>query len=196
MSEPAICYTYPQPLTQKSATSPGSNFNQQGGSIFNQRRHKADMEAVKNEDYNFPDWSNHLASLHEYVADSFIPFACNSALGKIGVNCFDRFDSRQDVWVGDLTQSERRIIGDYLVFSGKPAAASLLAYRYEENWRGYLLGIESGRFSVPSSLLALWDCPPAIVRLSQALELRARTEEHQRSKHNEDHADDEDDFTF
>ena len=39
MSEPAICYTYPQPLTQKSAASPGSNFNQQGGSIFNQRRH-------------------------------------------------------------------------------------------------------------------------------------------------------------
>ena len=42
MSEPAICYTYPQPLTQKSAASPGSNFNQQGGSIFNQRRHLPD----------------------------------------------------------------------------------------------------------------------------------------------------------
>jgi len=33
------CYTYPQLLLKTTATSPGSNFNQQGGSIFNQRRH-------------------------------------------------------------------------------------------------------------------------------------------------------------
>ena len=44
MSEPAICYTYPQSLTQKSAASPGSNFNQQGGSIFNRRRQSYEQD--------------------------------------------------------------------------------------------------------------------------------------------------------
>ena len=34
----AICYTYPQLLSQNAATGPGSDFNRQAGSKFNRRR--------------------------------------------------------------------------------------------------------------------------------------------------------------
>uniref|UniRef100_UPI003CE782D6 hypothetical protein n=1 Tax=Massilia sp. TWP1-3-3 TaxID=2804573 RepID=UPI003CE782D6 len=36
----AIWYTYPQLLASNAAPAPGSNFNQQGGSIFDQRQHR------------------------------------------------------------------------------------------------------------------------------------------------------------
>lgn len=155
-----------------------------------------DMEAVRpNRDFNFPDWSNHLDSLSSYLDDGFLPFECDYALSKIGVNCFDRLDVRKDMHLDDLTQGERGLIGDYLAFRGDEAAASRLAYRYGEIWRGYLLGIQAGYNSVPTSLTASVDCPTAIVRLSQALEVAARENE-QRSQERDSNVNDNSDLPF
>ncbi|MFZ6769415.1 hypothetical protein ACO0LM_20380, partial [Undibacterium sp. Di26W] len=38
-SNPAVWYSYPQPTSENAAPGPGSIFNQQGGSIFNQHEH-------------------------------------------------------------------------------------------------------------------------------------------------------------
>ncbi len=155
-----------------------------------------DMEAVRpNRDFNFPDWSNHLDSLSSYLDSGFLPFECDYALSKIGVNCFDRLDVRKDMHLDDLTQGERRLIGDYLAFRGEDAAASRLAYRYGELWRGYLLGIQAGYNFVPTSITALSDCPTAIARLSQALEVTAR-EKGQRSQERDSDVNDKSDLPF
>jgi hypothetical protein len=155
-----------------------------------------DMEAVRpNRDFDFPDWSNHLDSLSSYLDDGFLPFECDYALSKIGVNCFDRLDVRKGMHLDDLTQGERRLIGDYLAFRGKEAAASRLACRYGEIWRGYLLGIQAGYNFVPASLTASGNCPTAIVRLSQALEV-ATEENGQRSQERDRDVNDNSDLPF
>jgi hypothetical protein len=41
-----IWYSYPQPPSQNAAPGPGSIFNQQGGSIFNQREHRAKLRLM------------------------------------------------------------------------------------------------------------------------------------------------------